>query len=78
MPKAIAAWCEDVSGPGWANSIVHVLYTEGGTLTLETLQPSEQTAEMLILFPISATVNGEMLKAIDRRSRGKFVWEFKR
>ena len=64
----VTAWAERASGPGWANTLIYALYRDGnGQLTLECFQPDEQTAEMRILFDISASATTAMKQAVGRK-----------
>jgi hypothetical protein len=66
----VAAWAEHASGPGWSNRLVNVLYRDGnGMLTIERLQPDQQTADMSTLFDVSATVTLSMIAAVPMEKR---------
>jgi len=61
----ITAWAEPSSGPGWANTPVVVLYrATTGKLETRWLQPNEQTAEIRLLYGLSAQINGLMVEQV--------------
>ena len=63
----IAAWAESASGPGWANSpLWYLVRGRNGDLSVECLQPDEQTADMLMLYSISCSVSGLMRTLVVR------------
>jgi len=50
----VAAYAENASGPGWANSPVWVIVRDGDhKLRQECIQPSKQTRDMMILYRLS-------------------------
>lgn len=75
MP-VIACWAEKVAGFGWQNHLVYILSIDptDGKLTMETVQPEDQTVEMKLLSRVSDATNREMINAVERRKQGKFVW----
>jgi len=59
----VTAYAESVSGPGWANQPVWVVYRgRDGQLREECLQPDEQPAEMVWLYTVSQAAHGAMVK----------------
>jgi len=64
----VAAWAEHAKGPGWQNEPIWYLTREvdTGKYQIECLQPGEHTAEMHILYEISATVHHTMTSAVRR------------
>jgi hypothetical protein len=67
----IAAFAESASGPGWSNAPVWVLWRDdSGRYVLDAIQPSEQTAEIVALYGVSAAAHGAMTRAV-RKSVSK-------
>lgn len=63
----VCAFAEPSFGPGWANAPIWFVTRNGnGNLTLECLQPAEQTAEMQTLYKVSAAAHSAMTSAVER------------
>lgn len=62
----IAAFAEPAAGPGWANSpIVAIIYSSfDGSIRREWVQPRHQTAEMRVLYNLSAQAHMQMTRAV--------------
>lgn len=61
----VTAWAESPSGPGWSNRLVWALVrnrTHG--LRLESIQPDDQTADMLLLFDVALSATGALTSAV--------------
>lgn len=68
-PTILTAFAEPASGPGWSNTPVwYVLRDEHGKLTLECLQPEDQTPEMVNLYDVSRAAHTAMTRAVKRKS----------
>jgi hypothetical protein len=68
----ITAYAERSSGHGWDNSPVWIIVRDGkGKMREECLQPEEQTAEMLTLYPICSVAHGAMRSAVLRAIKGR-------
>ncbi len=53
-PTIIAAWAESAAGPALSNRpIWYLTQDRNGELELHALQPSEQSKDMRLLYPIS-------------------------
>lgn len=63
----VVAWAEHCSGPGWNNQVVWYLWRDcGGRLTIECIQPGEQSASMWALFDVCAQASLSLTKAVGR------------
>lgn len=62
----VAAWAEDCSEPGWSNRVIWCLVfdTSAGTYRVGAIQPEEQTAEMLALFPVCAAATKTLTEEV--------------
>ena len=61
----VAAWPEHCVGPGWSNSLIWVLLRDGnGKLSIEAIQPHEQTAEMRMLFGVADAAHGALKQTV--------------
>ena len=70
--RIVAVWAEAASGPGWANTPVWVIVSQGGTLTQQCLQPGEQSAIMRALYWPSAHIAGSMMAEVESmRTKGR-------
>jgi hypothetical protein len=68
-PHVVAAWADVASGPGWANRLIWLLLRDAdGILSLEAIQPDEQTAEMVALYAVSEAAHLSMIGAVARSS----------
>ena len=65
--QVIAAWGERCFGPGWTNRPIWVLLRNpaDGALSIEAIQPCDQTDVMLTLFPMSALAAEEMRRQVE-------------
>ena len=64
----IGVWAEEAKGPGWANPLYWAVVRERkGALRLESIQPSEQPSEMILLHGISARLSQALLNIIYRK-----------
>ena len=60
----VTAFAESCSGPGWANSPVWVVLKDGdGKLSLDAIQPENQTDTMHTLYMVSQAAHLAMTKA---------------
>jgi hypothetical protein len=65
--RIVSVWCELASGSGWRNTLVWVLVRNPRMeLRIEAIQPDEQNAEMLTLFPVSVAAHDSMRGAVER------------
>jgi hypothetical protein len=66
--RIVTAFAEPASGPGWANRPILVVIQRRGTneYRLEYIQPIDQNAEMLTLYPFSGMANRHMTAAVER------------
>lgn len=62
----VAAWAERHSGPGWSNTTIEVLIRKNGTsdYRMESIQPHDQTPEMLTLFGVSCAAIGALTAVV--------------
>jgi hypothetical protein len=69
-PQIVCAFAENHSGPGWANSLIHVIERDAnGKLTERWIQPEDHTAEMAYLFKVSAAAHLSMTDAVKNTER---------
>ena len=62
-----AAWAESCSGPGWSNTLIWYLVREvQGGYRVEAIQPRQQTALMLTLFPVADAVQRSLTAEVTR------------
>jgi len=60
-----AAWGENCSGPGWANTPIFVLIREvSGKCRIECIQPEDQTVGMVSIFQFSALSHNKMIREV--------------
>ena len=60
----VTAFAESCSGPGWANNPVWVVLKDGdGKLSLDAIQPENQTDTMCALYGVSQAAHLAMTKA---------------
>jgi hypothetical protein len=63
----IAVVPERCSGPGWGNAILWVYWRDSaGRIQQESLQPDEQSSEIMTLFRVCETAHHAMLQAVRR------------
>jgi hypothetical protein len=63
--QVVTAWAEKCSGPGWTNRVVWVLLRSmAGELSIEAIQPTEQSDAIMTLFDIGAAAS----KALTREA----------
>jgi hypothetical protein len=61
----VTAYAEYCSGPGWSNApLCIIVRSENGEIREECLQPHEQDYDVHQLFPISATLQTQMMRAL--------------
>jgi hypothetical protein len=66
----VTAWGENCAGPGWSNWPAWVLIRErSGKLRIECIQPEEQSAAMVSVFPFSAQAAVSMRAAVEKLLR---------
>lgn len=71
-PRIICAFAENHSGPGWANSLIHVIERDAnGKLSERWIQPEDQTPAMAYLFHVSAAAHTSMTEAVKNTERKK-------
>lgn len=63
----VTAYAEPARGPGWHNTPIWVIWADGGMrLHRDCLQPDEQTAEMRVLYEVSAAAHAAMTAGVSR------------
>lgn len=67
--RIVTVWCERHSGPGWGNSLVHVIIRDGNQkLREEWLQPDDQPQELDAIYDAAeAHINTMRERLIDER-----------
>lgn len=65
--RVVVAWGEYASGPGWGNQPLWYIVCDSNhtTLTVECLQPEEQTAEMRLLFAASEVITRQLTAFVE-------------
>jgi hypothetical protein len=65
--RVVAAYAESAGGPGWGNTPIWVLVQDrDGTYTVDCIQPSDQTEEMVTLYRVSQAAHLAMTGAVKR------------
>jgi len=62
----LTAYAQPAAGPGWTNRPLWVIVQNADmSLRRECIQPEEQTAEMALLYNVSATVSASLLAHVE-------------
>ena len=64
----ITAYADPCYGPGWSNRPVSVIIKDRntGVIRENMLQPEEQNSDILLLYELSAIINGKIVYAVNQ------------